>query len=219
MIHTRQLRFWTVIFVSALSAYPTLSAIPLVSLGAREPLVDADTVIARVGSFVDSPSVGFLARQKILELAETDNATQRAEDLASFLSVAPLSGVGWLQLGMARYASGAGPEKIAGALALSNLTAPNEADIMEERASFGLPLWAVLPPESRRALINDLVVVWGSLDQSRRAGFKAALSMAPERSREQIRSALLLWGKAGARVEESLNLGPTPAAIDTRSRN
>jgi hypothetical protein len=214
MIRVRHLRFWTALLIGTLCAYPLLRAIPLVTFGVGELLVDADTAAARLGGYVGSPSVGFLARPKLLALVEPEDSAQRAEDLTDLLSLTPISGANWLQLSVARYALGASPEKIASALALSNLTAPNEADVMAGRAVFGLPLWAALPPDSRRTLIVDLVGGWDSVDESGRAGLKAGLGIAPEKTRQEIRAALLLWGKAGAPIETALGLTPPPFAKD-----
>lgn len=206
MIPVRELRFWTALAAMALSVFSISHAVTLASYGLRELTADAATARVKLGPFIDDPAVGVLARAKLLELEPSEDPARRAADLRDFLTLTPLSGGAWLDLARARLGSGEPNEKVASALAMSNLVAPNESRLMAERAAFGLPLWPILPPEARKTLINDLTGGWGAMPDAERQGLTALFSVAGDQAREEARAMLLLAGGEGAAIAKALGL-------------
>ena len=216
MISLRELRVWTFLIVMALSAYVLRQASTVLSFGIAEALATPQSVEDRLQSFVAAPIVASLARRDLLRLAPAADATSQVEDLAEFLTQRPLASGAWLDLTAAKIAANAGLDEVAASLALSNVTGPNEAYLMAGRAAFGLPLWASLPPDSRRSVISDLVGGWAGIDDSSRVGLKAALARTDGKTREEVRAALLLVGKPAIAIEKALDLKPAPVSNEDK---
>ena len=90
---------------------------------------------------------------------------------------------------------------------MSDLTSPNEGWLMATRAVLAVPLWLVLPPDSRRAAVTDLVGGWSEVSGVQRTALRIALRQQSSRAREEIRAALLLAGEGAAPVAQALGLG------------
>ena len=212
------LRYSTAIVVIALASFTVWRATSVFSFALAERVTSADNARVRLLSFVDSPEVGARARADILSFEGESAAAGRARQLGQLLSVTPLSSRAWVDLAITRLSTGAGAGKAAEALALSNLTGPNESDVMAARAIFGLPLWSALPSDLRRRLASDLVGGWDSLSAVDRAGLTLAFSVAPQDMRAQLASALRSLGAAGANVQGTLGLASqSSAAAQTAS--
>ncbi|PWB84029.1 MAG: hypothetical protein C3F11_03415 [Methylocystaceae bacterium] len=207
MIPVRELRFWTALAAIALCAFTISRAVTMVIYGLPELTADAATAKEKLGPFADDPAVGFLARAKLLELEQSEDAARRAADLRDLLILTPLSSSAWLELARARLGSGEPDEKVVNALAMSNLVGPNEGRLMAARAAFGFPLWPVLPPEARKTLTNDLIGGWGAMPDAERQGLLALFSLAGGGVREEARAALLLAGREGTAIARALGLG------------
>jgi len=206
MIRVRELRFWTALLVMALAAFTIARSLSLLAYGVKELGLEPANVRERLGPFVDDPALGFLARRKTLELDRSDDAPARAASLEALLGLTPLSGDAWLELARVRLGAGYGLEKVASALAMSNVAAPNEAHVMAARAAFGLPLWRLLPPEERRSLIADLIGGWQFVGEAQRQALRAVFLTASEATRDEARAALGLAGREAAPMASALGL-------------
>ena len=200
------LRYCTAIVVIALAVGTVWRSASVFSFAVAERMASADTARMRLAPFVDSPETGARARFDILAFEVKSAAATRVRELEQYLSLTPLASGAWLDLAIARLSAGAGPDKAAAALALSNLPGPNESDVMAARAIFGLPLWGALPSDLRRRLASDVVGGWDSLNTVDRAGLTLAFSVAPQDTRAQLESALTGLGPAGAKVQATLGL-------------
>ena len=210
MIRLRSWNFWTVLVVSGLAFFTIARALPVARFGWNEALVDAQNADARLRLFVDAPAIGGMARRDLWQIVPSTDPAQASEDLGALLGRAPIAGREWVDLARARLVTGARLEQVASALAVSVVTAPNESQVMAARASFGLPLWASLPPDSRRGLVGDLLGGWGDLAQNDRDSLRAIFAAGPVRSRQEVLGALLLSGKAGAPIIAALGLVVEP---------
>ncbi|PWB95617.1 hypothetical protein [Methylosinus sporium] len=178
----------------------------LLRYAVAEATLNADEVGEELTPFSNDPMVGYLARAKSVELDKTGDAARRAEQFTALLLATPLNSNAWLGLAAARLELGASNEKILSALAMSYLSAPHEARLMAERAVFALPLWPVLPPASRSALIGDLTGGWWWIGAPRRVALRASLALAKSDTREDLSAALLLTGKQGAAIAAELGV-------------
>jgi hypothetical protein len=209
MTRVREIRFWTALVVGGLSAVVIAQGWTMLRFGLTEAPADAPSTESRLLSFADDDLVGDLAERDLLRLAPPLSPQARVDAVGALLGQAPLNGGAWLDLAIARRAAGASIESVAAALALSTMTGPNEARFMAGRVGFALPFWSALPPDTRRALVADLVGGWSALDGKERARLSATLSDAPDRSGERVRAALLLTGAPGAAIAAALL--PPPA--------
>lgn len=199
------LRVLTSLGVMAACAFAFLRGIDLTRFALAELPDDSRTLDERLRPFVDSPGVAPFARRQLLRGAPSLDAETNIEAASNLLARAPLDSEAWATLASLRFKSGAPVEQGAQALALSNLTGPNEGWVMAKRAFLALPLWRVLPPESRRAAISDLVTGWPHVSDLQRAALGNLLSSSS--AREEVRAALLLAGAEAAPVVRKLGLG------------
>ena len=211
MINLRELRVWTALLKISLCLFTISSALPALRYGLASLFVDASSAPVRLSLWTADGLVGPLAKRDLLTLAPPAAAASRVETLRSLLSATPMSGGAWLDLAVATQEAGASMEQVANALALSSLTGPNEARFMAGRASFGVPLWSKWPPDVRRTLIGDLVGGWGEMQRSERADLDALLTVEADKTRDEIRAALLLAGAQGTTIADALELTPEPA--------
>lgn len=203
-MRVREMRFWTALVVGGLSAAAMAQGWTALRFGLAEALADATSAESRLQPFTGDDLVGDLAERGLLRFASPLSPHARVDAVGALLGRTPLNGGAWLDLAIARRATGASMESVAAALALSTMTGPNEARLMAGRAVFALPFWSALPPDGRRALIADLVGGWGALDSGERARLSAILANARDRPTEDIRAALLLNGPQGAIVANAL---------------
>jgi hypothetical protein len=211
MIRVREQRLWTALMVIGLCAYAIGDAAPTMRLGLASLWANSRTVASDLKPLMSEEPIGPLARRLALALAPPVDPAARSAALTTLLGATPLSGGAWLDLAMARERAGAPLRDVASALALSSLTAPNEAWVMGGRAVFGLPLWAKLPPDVRRGLIGDLIGGWSEIDDARRKDLDSLLTVETDQTREEIRAALLLAGEPAAPILSALDLTPNAA--------
>ena len=217
MMRAREIRLWTALVVAGLAALAMAQGSVGLTFGVVEMQVDAGSTALQLQPFVNDGLVGDLAARDWLRDASPTSPQARVEIIGRLLSRAPLNGGAWLDLAIARRAAGASTESVAAALALSTVTTPNEAHDMAGRIAFAAPFWSVLPPDARRALIADLVGGWGALGGAQRARLTAIFAEDHERSREEVRAALLLNGAAGAAIVNALMPRPQDASQGTKA--
>jgi hypothetical protein len=207
----RRRRYLSSLAVIGLSAWIMAQGWALLRYSLADLTGDASSVSAKLTPFMDDPRVGALARSRVLALVPTDEAQQRVEEVQEFIARAPLTGGAWLELAMASLASGEPTEKVASALMMAHVTAPNEARQMAMRAVFGLPLWDLLPQDARASIIADLVGGWSFISDTDHQVLRGLLSTNSGETRESIRARLLLIGKPGAPIIKYLGLAPRAA--------
>lgn len=217
MIRVRDVRFATALAVMGLSAATLVEGLSLARYGLAEALATPADAEARLRPFVSDPVVGAKARLDLLRLAPSD-PTHRADDLVQLLSVAPLNGGAWLDLAIARRASSQPADSVATALAMSTLTWPNEALTMAGRVQFAAPFWSILPPDVRRALIEDVVSGWPAIDEKGRARLATIWGADVDGPHEDIRAALLTHGAPGPQIAAALFPPPAAAPVSGEAR-
>jgi hypothetical protein len=186
-----------------------------------EMAVGDEALGSRLATWTHTPGIAVFARRHVVsELGEAADANERLAATADLLSRAPLDSGAWAMLAASRFASGAPVEKGVSALAMSNLTGPNEGRIMAARAVLALPLWRVLSPATRHWAVNDLVGGWAEVTEARHTVLRVSLRQQAPQTREEIRAALVLAddGAAGP-IAAALGLGAAsrhPASDDVR---
>jgi hypothetical protein len=172
----------------------------------------------RPATWTHTPGIAVFARRRVVsELGESADANERLAATADLLSRAPLDSSAWAMLAAMRFASGAPVEEGVNALSMSNLTGPNEGQIMAARAFLAIPLWRVLPPANRRWAVRDLVGGWAEVTEARHTVLRVSLGQQTAQTREEIRAALLLAGDGAGPVAAALGLGA--ASRDPTSGN
>lgn len=200
------LRMTTSLLVGAACALTIAAAAPTLRYGlaeARMTDVDAEALLA---GFADDRLVGHLARRRLLALGSSSDARSRVAEAETLLAHAPATSDVWLELARARFAEGAGPEKVISALAMSRLVGPNEAVVMAGRASFALPLWAMLTQAMRETAVRDLLGGWSTINEARRTILAAVLTQARTQTRADLRAALFAEQEPGQAVARRLGL-------------
>jgi hypothetical protein len=216
MIRERHLRYLAAALIVALASYTVASASTILRFALGDLSVTYPTVAATYGPYVDLPPVAYLARERMIQLAPSEDSAQRVEDVKDLLALTPADSAMWLELAKAEAAAQTSPDQVVRALAMSTLTGPNEGRIMAERALFMTPLWDYLPAESRRSMASDVRGGWGLMTMPQKAQLKELLRLASDDERRQISAGLLLQGKEGTGVARELGL---PAATpDARTR-
>ena len=199
-------RVITAALVSALSLATIWSAYPLLRFGVAAVTPDGATSLMRMSALVDDAAVGGMARARLVDSVAPNDSKRRVSELSETLARAPLSSGVWLDLARARFADGAEPAKIFGALAMSRTTGPNEALVMAGRANFGLPLWRLASHEIQDAIARDLVGGWFEVNDTRRMLLRVLLAQAVPETRAELRAALIAHGEDGAAVADRLGL-------------
>ena len=209
MLLIRDPRFASALVIIGVSVFAVSRGVDLAGFAAAEMSADEQTVATRLAPWSNARGVATLARRHVLTEARDDelDAKARLAAIGDLLALAPLDGNAWAALAALRFASGAPAEKGSSALAMSDLTAPNEGWLMATRAILAVPLWRVLPPDSRRTAVNDLVGGWSEVSDVQRTALRVSLRQQSPRAREEIRAALLLAGEEAAPVVEALGLG------------
>lgn len=219
MLSGRDLRPLTAFAVIGTSFFAVAMGVQLARFALAE-MAAGDAARNRLTPWTHTPGIAVFARRHLVaELGEAAGANERLAATADVLSRAPLDSAAWAMLAALRFAAGAPAEKGVSALAMSNLTGPNEGRIMAARAVLALPLWRVLPPASRRWAVRDLVGGWAEVSQAQRTVLRASLRQQAAPTREEIRAALLRAGDEAVPVAAALGLGAAsldPAATGAR---
>ena len=208
----------------ALCAFAMWFAVTVLRYGLSEAGAEAATARQKLAPFIDDPAVGYLARANLLSLAETEDPVARIAALRDLLALTPLASGVWLDLAQARLENGEPSKKVVSALVLSQLTGPNEGQLMAGRAALALPLWAILPPPARNGAVADLLGGWRYVKEPERQALRAMFSVARQETREAARAALLR--RAAPTIAKELGLeplgpaplGPEPLASTRRRR-
>jgi hypothetical protein len=203
MIRVRELRFWTALIAIALCVVALDKGWALAQLGWAEAFADPANAEARLRPLVDEPLTGARAKLDLLSVTSAE-PTRRADDLVHLLSVSPLNGGAWLDLAIVRRSLGKSAESVATSLTMSTLTWPNEALTMAGRVQFAAPFWSALPPDTRRALIGDLVASWSVINQNSRSRLMAIWGADGDGQGQEIRAALLTRGAPGPQIAAAL---------------
>src|SRR3954454_9519024 len=176
----REFRFLTALAIILVSAFLVLRGMPILRFAAGD-VAHQDWGIDEAA--MQTLGLAALARHAALEAARDKSGeaaqSEQAELLSAILERQPIASGAWLSLSKLRALSALPTQDVVAALALSNLTGPNEGDLMVGRAAMGVAIWDRLPPDTRRTTINDLV-----------GGFDAASPA----QRDQLRT---LAGNAG----------------------
>jgi hypothetical protein len=204
----RDLRLLTAFAVIGTSFFGMSMGVQLTRFALAEMAAADQAPGNRLATWTHTPGIAVFARRRVVsELGEAADANERLAATADLLSRAPLDSGAWAMLAELRFASGAPVEKAVSALAMSNLTGPNEGRIMAARAVVALPLWRVLSPASRRWAVRDLVGGWAEVTEARHTVLRVSLGQQAAQTREEIRAALLLAGDGAGPVAAALGLG------------
>ena len=209
------IRTWTAAFLISVSVCVVRHGVTVVAFSIDESFSSKGEIRQKIAPYREYRMTATVADKVLLALASDEAVPERIKLVSSALAHAPLSSAEWLELSQARLVAGLPPEKIFAALALSNLTGPNESYLMAHRAVFAIPLWISLPPKLQHSLIADMVSGgFAGMTAEMRSTIRFVLSQSNDRAREEMRAALLLNGKKGVEISESLGLEPA----NTRSR-
>jgi len=211
MMRERHLRYLAALLIIGLAFYTVSSASTILSYALADLSVSAANAPQTYAPFVDQPTVAYLARARMLQLAASSDPAQRADDIKDLLAQTPADGHMWLELAKAQAAQQVPPDRLVKPLAMSSLTGPNEGRVMAERVLFMAPLWNNLPADSRRGISSDLLGGWGSMSMPQKRYIGDVLKSAPEEEKHQIAAGLLLAGKEGTALAKTLDLLAAPA--------
>lgn len=216
MFSIRDPRFSTALVLIGMSAFAISHGIEVTRFAVAEMSADKETARERLVPWIDTRGVASLARRHLLSDARNNDVDARTNltATADLLGLRPLDANAWLILATLRFASNTSLAKGSSALAMSNLTGPNEGWLMANRAFFVLPLWQVLPPDSRRSAMSDLVGGWPQISEVQRTTIRESLRLQTSQAREEIRAALLLAGEDAAPVAETLGLSAPLSSPD-----
>ena len=160
---------------------------------------------ARIGDALRATS-GITSTALKDELSDETNQSDiiapyhRRELLSAILAIEPLSSMGWLSLSEAELMTHQPMENVFGSLELSMLTGPNEGYVMAERRIYGISLWQKLSPDLKRRVAADVAV--GEIPDGEK--FRAVLFAQPEEVRNELRKALVAYGRSPKEVEKRL---------------
>jgi hypothetical protein len=220
MFSVRDPRLLTAFAVIGTSFFAMSMGVQLTRFALAEMAAGDEALGSRLATWTHTPGIAVFARRHVVsELGEAADANERLAATADLLSRAPLDSGAWAMLAASRFASGAPVEKGVSALAMSNLTGPNEGRIMAARAVLALPLWRVLPPASRHWVVNDLVGGWAEVTEARHTVLRVSLRQQVAQTREEIRAALVLADDGAGPIAAALGLGAAsrdPASGDVR---
>jgi hypothetical protein len=212
MIAQRMPRMATALLILGLCLFTGAGAVSMLRLAAAEMAIDgstpaqAATAAARLAPLCADPVVGPRARARLLSLSDVHD-TRNLQWIEDLLADAPLASGGWRNLARARLQAGAPIAAVVTALAMARVTGPNEGHEMAARASFGAPLWAMLPIDARNGLIRDLVGGWAEMPGPERAALRVTLALARPETRTAVGAGLRRAGKAGVSLAQALGLG------------
>ncbi len=211
MLPLHEPRFWTALVVSGVALFAISRGVDVAGFAIADMSADDSTLTTRLAPWTTKSGVAALALSRLVKAAPRVDAETRRQWASELLSNAPLDAYAWVALAGLRFKTEEPAEKGVTALAMSSLTGPNEGWVMARRAVLALPLWQVLPPDSRRGAMSDLVAGGYYVSQLEWTALRATLSLQTPSLREDLRAALISAG--GARFAEALGLDapPTPA--------
>lgn len=120
--------------------------------------------------------------------AASEDRSRLETSVIDLLATEPASGRQWLALAQLRWRRGAPMAEVLGALQMSNVTEPREANTMSLRLPFVLRLWELLPEDEQRLAVNQLVELRGRLDHDTLKEIRAILATKSEATREALRA-------------------------------
>lgn len=189
-MRSRNIWLLTVVAVAGICGWPVWQGYDLV----RYSLADAKP--EAVQPWVAVSGLAFDAHEYALTSVDdsSDDKTirKRRDELVEMLAIRPLSSYYWLELAKSRVDAGEVSSKSVEALSLSVVTGFNESYLITQRGLFGIWQWEVLPPETQKRAVTDLVVRRPS-DRDM-AWLKKTLSEKTEQVRQEISLALQAQG-------------------------
>ena len=206
-MRVRELRFLTAVAIILVAGVLVMRGLPVMRYGLSSA--------ARSGIGVDEAAMGttglaFDARRAALTSAREEDVQDQAtvkrqsELIQSILERAPIDATDWLGLSQARAGAGQGLQEISAALALSNLTGPNEGLVMPGRAIMGMALWDRLAPDTQRTTMSDLIGGWPAATGEQQGLMRTLVLGASDKGREEMRAQLLLNGPEGTKIATAL---------------
>ena len=200
------IRFWTATTLIGFCTVAVVRGLSIVHFSlAMANISSSENRADIIHTWTTVPGVASAALQSQLkekiDPSDLKATNSRREALAAILSIKPLSSIDWLSLSGLQLITDQPMDQVFGSLVLSTLTGPNEGYVMAERGMFGVSLWEDLPPDLKRHVIIDLAAG----DVPEYGKFRAVLSAASERVRNELRAAILATGLSPKEVE--LRLG------------
>jgi hypothetical protein len=121
-------------------------------------------------------------------------AARKRDELANLLLERPAMPSQWIPLASTLLTAGDPPDRVARTFLMSIRIGPNEQRAMMQRGIFGLEHWEILPPDSRRHAVADLVTLFIYYFETERDALREALSAKTALARAEIRQALVSVG-------------------------
>ena len=209
MINLASSRLVTIVVMCLVAGIAVTNSVNLIRFASLNTLASPEKTLAALAPFAQKQGIGALARESIARIAQKSAPEQLSEALADQLSITPASTYEWAVLAQTRLNNGEGIDKAFSALVLSNLTGPNEAGVMSLRAVIGLSIWDVLSPPLKRTVIVDAIVGWDDIGEHQRQALSKLLAVADEKTRNEIRSALIVFEAKGKTISTDLGLDAT----------
>lgn len=201
MIRVRDPRFITVCCVIGLAALAIKPALAVIGYGWLDAVGGN---IEKLAAYSNTPGVGSLVREALLnQPLPRERAVSLSQDL---LNGRPLLARGWLGLAWREIGDRSGLQMGLSAVAMSNVTGPNEGYVMASRAQLLLPLWGMLTPDLRAGVTGDVVNAWRMIGEAGRQELRSGVANLRPLDRETLRAALLLAGDPAAPVLAGLGL-------------
>ena len=173
MRSTRWESWAAALLVGALCLIAMSGGVSLLALSAEEARGAAGNFRPLVGDRF----VGAAAALDLVVATADAPLREHMRDLEDLLGKAPLTAGAWLDLALARRASGQDVSRVFEALRLSALTGPREARLMQARVAFALPFWAAAPDDLRARSIADLAGIGPYLEAPERQRIGALISL------------------------------------------
>jgi len=211
MPRVREFRFFTALAIILVAAFLVLRGMPILRFAASD--------VARQDLGIDQAAMqtlglAALARHAALEAARDESGeaaqSEQTELLSAILERQPIASAAWLSLSKLRALSASPTQDVVAALALSNLTGPNEGDLMAGRAVMGFAIWDRLPPDIRRTTINDLVGGFDAANATQRDQLRTLAGNASDKDFVGMRAQLLLAGAKGTKIAKVLGFEDRP---------
>src|SRR3954454_8442737 len=210
MPRVREFRFLTALAIILVAAFLMLRGMPILRFAASD-VARQDLGIDEVA--MQTLGLAALARHAALEAARDEGEPAQSEQtelLSAILERQPIASAAWLSLSKLRALSASPTQDVVAALALSNLTGPNEGDLMAARAVMGFAIWDRLPPDIRRTTINDLVGGFDAANATQRDQLRTLAGNASNKDFQGMRAQLLLAGAEGTKIAKVLSFEDRP---------
>src|SRR5579863_2961111 len=136
MTPARGWRLHTTVAVAGLSLFAMTGGLAALRLGLAEIQAEHGAGAASVRPFAEDADVGLFARRDLSRLEANGAPSLQREEATALIGLSPLNSGAWLDLAIARRATGETIEATLAALAMSTTTGANEGWLMAARAEF-----------------------------------------------------------------------------------